>query len=111
MWRDRLQDRLRPLLAPLWAAGQSWRACRRGDKIRWCQWIESDPSRRFVIPSASAGPADLAQAPLVVRLYVRSESRRVGASRCRKRSEEHTSELQSLRHLVCRLLLEKKNMR
>src|SRR5262245_63785228 len=29
------------------------------------------------------------------------------AARCR-RSEEHTSELQSLRHLVCRLLLEKK---
>src|SRR5205814_4924375 len=28
-----------------------------------------------------------------------------------KRSEEHTSELQSLRHLVCRLLLEKKNCR
>src|SRR5258705_9886857 len=30
--------------------------------------------------------------------------------RCRwgSRSEEHTSELQSLRHLVCRLLLEKK---
>src|SRR5947209_6405462 len=25
------------------------------------------------------------------------------------RSEEHTSELQSIRHLVCRLLLEKKN--
>src|SRR5436853_4205609 len=29
----------------------------------------------------------------------------------RCRSEEHTSELQSLRHLVCRLLLEKKNVR
>src|SRR5205814_10195072 len=28
--------------------------------------------------------------------------------RSRHRSEEHTSELQSLRHLVCRLLLEKK---
>src|SRR5258705_2811097 len=28
--------------------------------------------------------------------------------RFRERSEEHTSELQSLRHLVCRLLLEKK---
>src|SRR5258705_8463630 len=27
---------------------------------------------------------------------------------CTLRSEEHTSELQSLRHLVCRLLLEKK---
>src|SRR5437899_9100164 len=29
----------------------------------------------------------------------------------RRRSEEHTSELQSLRHLVCRLLLEKKKKR
>src|SRR5262245_65032307 len=29
-------------------------------------------------------------------------------ARGRVRSEEHTSELQSLRHLVCRLLLEKK---
>src|ERR1039458_8878017 len=28
-----------------------------------------------------------------------------------RRSEEHTSELQSLRHLVCRLLLEKKKTR
>src|ERR1039458_6606304 len=28
-----------------------------------------------------------------------------------RRSEEHTSELQSLRHLVCRLLLEKKQQR
>src|SRR2546425_6103653 len=28
----------------------------------------------------------------------------------RERSEEHTSELQSLAYLVCRLLLEKKNM-
>src|SRR5436853_5928568 len=30
------------------------------------------------------------------------------APRLQHRSEEHTSELQSLRHLVCRLLLEKK---
>src|ERR1035438_10758852 len=30
------------------------------------------------------------------------------ACQCFARSEEHTSELQSLRHLVCRLLLEKK---
>src|ERR1039458_659839 len=29
------------------------------------------------------------------------------SARIRSRSEEHTSELQSLRHLVCRLLLEK----
>src|SRR5216684_3888679 len=33
------------------------------------------------------------------------------AARSRSRSEEHTSELQSRLHLVCRLLLEKKNVR
>src|SRR5947199_4952573 len=32
----------------------------------------------------------------------------LGAGNISQRSEEHTSELQSLRHLVCRLLLEKK---
>src|SRR5437899_7200754 len=31
-----------------------------------------------------------------------------GSAVAQPRSEEHTSELQSLRHLVCRLLLEKK---
>src|SRR6266581_7105235 len=35
--------------------------------------------------------------------------RRWRAGRLRARSEEHTSELQSPVHLVCRLLLEKKN--
>src|SRR5690349_23435547 len=39
-----------------------------------------------------------------VRIVVRA-----GRSRPGKRSEEHTSELQSRRDLVCRLLLEKKN--
>src|SRR5262245_64073202 len=38
----------------------------------------------------------------------RPRSRGVNAASPR-RSEEHTSELQSLRQLVCRLLLEKKN--
>src|SRR5262245_62473084 len=37
----------------------------------------------------------------------RASTTRPTAPRC-TRSEEHTSELQSLRHLVCRLLLEKK---
>src|SRR2546430_3350226 len=32
-----------------------------------------------------------------------------GTSACGRRSEEHTSELQSQSNLVCRLLLEKKN--
>src|SRR5438045_5422323 len=34
--------------------------------------------------------------------------RHASSTRASIRSEEHTSELQSLRHLVCRLLLEKK---
>src|SRR5258705_8224110 len=38
-------------------------------------------------------------------VYTAAKSR----SQILARSEEHTSELQSLRHLVCRLLLEKKN--
>src|SRR5262245_63222394 len=38
----------------------------------------------------------------------RGEGRLVLEVRDHGRSEEHTSELQSLRHLVCRLLLEKK---
>src|SRR5437899_4143440 len=46
------------------------------------------------------------------RRYYRCESVPVDRHRQRRqhsgRSEEHTSELQSLRHLVCRLLLEKK---
>src|SRR5947199_256434 len=33
-----------------------------------------------------------------------------GSGQLQRRSEEHTSELQSLRHLVCRLLLEKKKV-
>src|SRR5215831_7858079 len=37
-----------------------------------------------------------------------AQSRRRAGRSAAGRSEEHTSELQSLRHLVCRLLLEKK---
>src|SRR2546429_3772260 len=40
---------------------------------------------------------------------IRGDDAKVQASQ-RKRSEEHTSELQSRLHLVCRLLLEKKNI-
>src|SRR5438045_8203526 len=35
----------------------------------------------------------------------------ISADNSNNRSEEHTSELQSLRHLVCRLLLEKKKQK
>src|SRR3712207_8205326 len=39
----------------------------------------------------------------------RRRARRRGRSQRVRRSEEHTSELQSRQYLVCRLLLEKKN--
>src|SRR2546429_3885964 len=40
--------------------------------------------------------------------YIRDALRQLTAGRSASRSEEHTSELQSRLHLVCRLLLEKK---
>src|SRR5436853_6455591 len=43
------------------------------------------------------------------RFLVGTNARSCSRPVCALRSEEHTSELQSLRHLVCRLLLEKKN--
>src|SRR5258705_12221384 len=45
-------------------------------------------AQRGAVPALLLHPAQVGQGP--------------------ERSEEHTSELQSLRHLVCRLLLEKK---
>src|SRR2546423_11845090 len=45
-------------------------------------------------------------APEILRLWLGADFAAAGA-----RSEEHTSELQSLAYLVCRLLLEKKNNR
>src|SRR5687767_15238782 len=65
--------------------------------------------------SSSGRPVNSSQRLLkVVQRASRPAShRRTGAlspsSRKRARSEEHTSELQSLAYLVCRLLLEKKN--
>src|SRR2546425_3879432 len=53
------------------------------------------PSSQLSLPSASTSPSSV------------TLSRRL-ARRQSMRSEEHTSELQSLAYLVCRLLLEKK---
>src|SRR5258705_6771187 len=54
--------------------------------------------------SLAAPPTMIARVPAVAP----PTPPETGASMKRMRSEEHTSELQSLRHLVCRLLLEKK---
>src|SRR5690625_176036 len=71
------------------------------------------------IPPGSHLPPDLAMmpvtpAPTIGYCDVHNSIRRLRAAgeprvtRAPKRSEEHTSELQSRGHLVCRLLLEKK---
>src|SRR5690554_753878 len=61
------------------------------------QWIHDLGIDTFVGSSGRVFPTDMKAAPLL----------RAWLKRLR-RSEEHTSELQSRPHLVCRLLLEKK---
>src|SRR5262245_63378302 len=71
----------------------------------------SSPSSRPGFPAALARRAARKSTPAHRAAdrdpaTVPRQNRRPGPPR--PRSEEHTSELQSLRHLVCRLLLEKK---
>src|SRR5438876_188812 len=74
----------------------TWSAARGQLSAR--PWSLSHPCPPEPVPSArtAAGPSRPA------------ESGRVSRHGSRSRSEEHTSELQSPVHLVCRLLLEKK---
>src|SRR5690625_6760058 len=75
------------------------------------------PKRFESLPTASAAPADpkvnkAAGTPanaLVPSISSASNAPTVIPAANPARSEEHTSELQSRGHLVCRLLLEKKN--
>src|SRR2546422_4396331 len=62
-------------------------------------------------PNASAiAPIDTRPARGPTRRSGATTARRTKATKGSPRSEEHTSELQSRLHLVCRLLLEKKNI-
>src|SRR2546422_4600967 len=54
--------------------------------------------------SSAVWPTGLEPLSVRARFFVRASAWRIGPFR----SEEHTSELQSRLHLVCRLLLEKK---
>src|SRR5690625_6239521 len=72
--------------------------------------LHSFPTRRSsdlqVAVSASGSPAhDVGDVGGIAHVHHHLEQRIAG----QRRSEEHTSELQSRGHLVCRLLLEKKN--
>src|SRR5258705_1669372 len=66
------------------------------------------PPRSTLFPYTTLFRSLNAQRALV-RSTDESVPQALSGYRPRVRSEEHTSELQSLRHLVCRLLLEKKN--
>src|SRR5437899_12531147 len=59
---------------------------------------------------AALGPELIRFATLLEMERIASELDNSTARISGLRSEEHTSELQSLRHLVCRLLLEKKKL-
>src|SRR5438093_2056485 len=65
----------------------------------------SVPAQRNSAASVSAGRSTLIGLP---PLRPRGDERRAVGGKPMSRSEEHTSELQSLTNLVCRLLLEKK---
>src|SRR5947199_234979 len=75
------------------------------------------PQQLFVVRFHRRHPAPLRRREFHVGMIVGVQRRIRGGrvawlqreeKRRQQRSEEHTSELQSLRHLVCRLLLEKK---
>src|SRR5262245_62262300 len=57
------------------------------------------------VVGAGAAEGAMDASNMLKPMLARGELHTVGATTLR--SEEHTSELQSLRHLVCRLLLEK----
>src|SRR2546425_8057724 len=68
----------------------------------WTRTIPTNDSGQYVVPNIQIG-----------RYNVKAEASgfKVAEQKDVVRSEEHTSELQSLAYLVCRLLLEKKKKR
>src|SRR5207244_9105077 len=75
----------------------------------WTQYrnMEGKPAGTYS-RRASTSAICASRSAVVFRSWVTREARL--RRRSRSRSEEHTSELQSPDHLVCRLLLEKKNI-
>src|SRR2546422_6870261 len=91
----------RPPRSTLFPYTTLFRSLRRADPVRSGSGTRTPApghTSRYAPPSARS-PHDAAPAPAPLQLAPES------------RSEEHTSELQSRLHLVCRLLLEKKKTR
>src|SRR2546422_7826717 len=96
---------LRPARASARFACATASACCATATDGCCDSAELTAAWRVTGTWASAGPADVAT---TASDMTRIKTRRVHTFT--RRSEEHTSELQSRLHLVCRLLLEKKKI-
>src|SRR5258705_3966489 len=70
-----------------------------------CDHLQGSWGEGFFLPGPGLGEFSRTEQYRQIR---GKDKRRWIAQPPANRSEEHTSELQSLRHLVCRLLLEKK---
>src|SRR5262245_40463517 len=93
-WRGRAPDRH--------AANASADADRVARQQALTKLVEHRPSVGGAVDAAVLVPRE------ELELHGAGDESHPGAEGWSLRSEEHTSELQSLRHLVCRLLLEKK---
>src|SRR5438876_2474083 len=95
-------------MSPPWATTSS-RFC-----VVWARAGVSAPGAVAAAPRAAAPLRSSRRVTWIIMASVRaSRVNRVSGTiyGCQGRSEEHTSELQSPVHLVCRLLLEKKKRR
>src|SRR2546425_5006494 len=77
----------------------------RNAECKWRRRASNDPSLQFRIPHSALR---IRLAPRRIDRRHQADLRHIHPRGLRHRSEEHTSELQSLAYLVCRLLLEKK---
>src|SRR5687768_18165079 len=96
----------RSTLFPYTTLFRSWSSASSGSAMTNCWRSPRSPSA-----CASAPWADADGFKLGGELRSPSDGRRAADAALLPRSEEHTSELQSRLHLVCRLLLEKKKQK
>src|SRR5471030_2548904 len=87
------------------ASGGVWKSTDSG--VRWAPIFDSQPAQAIGALAVSTSNHNIVWAGTGEAWAIR-DSDMMGNGIYKSRSEEHTSELQSLRHLVCRLLLEKK---
>src|SRR5258707_11844475 len=106
-WRERLQKLLRRHAAPL-LGNQSLRRL-SNVHVRMLQCLqEFRGSRCSQIRNVQEFALLMVHAPNTPEIMIAVRTHRGIGRPMPRRSEEHTSELQSRQYLVCRLLLEKK---